>query len=229
MKFKYFIPNLITSGNLLCGAFAIIYAGRGDLSLAALFIGVAAILDFLDGFTARMLQATSEFGKQMDSLADVITFGVAPAMVFYYIAELEGYHWYNFLSLTIAVFAALRLAKFNIDESQKSEFKGLPTPAIAILIASFPYVIENESPQMGEILTSSWFIIIFPLLASFLMISNIKLFSLKIKSFKWQENKLVFAFLVLCIALIALFQFAGIAMIILAYILLSLIRNFAPK
>lgn len=229
MKFKYVIPNLITSGNLLCGTFAIIYAGRGDLSIAGMFIGIAAILDFLDGFAARLLKATSEFGKQMDSLADVVTFGVAPAILFYSMAELNGQSFLNFASLLIAVFAALRLAKFNIDESQATEFTGVPTPAIAVLIASFPYIIEYDSLGIAFLFKSAWFMLLFPLLVSYLMVANFRLFSLKIKSFKWHENKMVFSFLVFCIAILALFQFTGVPIIIAAYILLSLIRNIAPK
>jgi len=229
MKIKYFIPNIITSGNLLCGTFAIVYASRGDLILASMFIGIAAILDFLDGFTARMLQATSEFGKQMDSLADVITFGVAPAIVFYNLAELRGEHWYNFLAMLIALFAALRLAKFNIDDSQKDEFRGVPTPAIAILVAALPFILENDNLNLEPLIESKAFIILFPILTASLMVSRIRLFSLKIKNFKFSENKLVFIFLMLSIALIALFQFTGIALIICAYIVFSLIRNIAVK
>jgi CDP-diacylglycerol--serine O-phosphatidyltransferase len=229
MKIKYLIPNLITSGNLLCGAFAIIYAGRGDLSIAGMFIGIAAILDFLDGFAARLLKATSEFGKQMDSLADVVTFGVAPAMLFYSIAELNGDSWMNFSALLIAVFAALRLAKFNIDDSQKNEFSGVPTPAIAVMIASFPYIIEYDNLSVAHVFNNQAFTLLFPILVSYLMVANFRLFSLKLKSLKWSENKLVFTFLVLAIGVLALFQFTGVPIIIIAYILLSLIRNFAPK
>jgi CDP-diacylglycerol---serine O-phosphatidyltransferase len=229
MKVKYFVPNIITSGNLLCGVLAIIYAGRGDLSIAAMFIGIAAILDFLDGFAARLLKATSEFGKQMDSLADVITFGVAPAVLFHYLCELSGDHWYNFIALFIAVFAAIRLAIFNIDDAQKNEFRGVPTPAIAILIASFPYIYEYDILNISWIFGKVWFIMVFPLLVSYLMVARFSLFSLKIKNFKWRDNKLVFGFILLAIALIAIFQFTAVPIIIATYILLSLFRNFAAK
>lgn len=227
MSFRSLLPNAITVANVVSGCFAILWAAEGDLLWSGLFIGVAAVLDFLDGLSARLMNATSEMGKQLDSLSDMVSFGVAPSFIFYYLSFQNGFKWFDLLAFLIVIGSALRLAKFNIDESQKDGFKGLPTPAMAILVASLPYIIEYDGFGVGNVITSDAFIIIFPIVVSLLMVSSIRLFSLKFKDFSFERNQIRYGFLILSVGLLALFQFAGIPMIILTYILLSLIRNFA--
>ena len=142
---KKHIPNALTSANLLCGMIGIVYVLGGEINFGAYFIFLAALFDFLDGFVARMLKVSSDIGKQLDSLADLVTFGVLPSFILFKMVESNTEIWIlPFLVLIVAVFSAVRLAKFNIDERQSDRFIGVPTPANALLISTLPFLSERS-------------------------------------------------------------------------------------
>lgn len=226
MIIKKIIPSFITSLNLICGATAVALAFNGEIPMAVLFILSAAVLDFFDGLAARLLNTVSEFGKQLDSLADLISFGMAPAsLLFVTILDFEIFSGvFTYIALLLVVFSALRLAKFNIDNNQSSEFLGLPTPAMALFVISFVWEINLNSVYHDFLLSPVLFIIII-LALCLLMVLPIRLFSLKIKSFKIKTIGWQLAFILLSIILLIIFKIFGFALIIFLYIALSLIRN----
>lgn len=227
------IPNFFTSLNLFSGCLAIVAALDGRLTDASLFIGVAAVFDFLDGFVARALKAYSDLGKQLDSLADIVSFGVAPAMIFYVFEEkcfgANSISIYLYLPFLIPVFSALRLAKFNIDTRQTSSFIGVPTPANAIFIASIPFIIQYDSTTVAAFFQSSYFLKIFPVVSAYMLVSELPLFALKFKNFKWNDNKSRFIFIFLSVISIIIFRFSGIALSVVLYILISVVNNISDK
>lgn len=227
------IPNFITLLNLLAGLLSIYFATTGNLQLAGLLVFVAAVFDFFDGFAARLLHAKSVIGVQLDSLADMVSFGVAPAFVlFYTIRELTGTgtpEYLPFTAFVVPLFSALRLAKFNVDDEQTTSFKGLPTPATGLLLASFPIMImgclaENKGIYY-DIVTNPYFLASVGLISSALMVSNIPMFSLKSSSLSWTENQTRYLFIVLSVALLILLKVAAIPLIILLYLLLSIVSG----
>ena len=203
------IPNVITSLNLLCGALGIVFVCRGNLQTAFWLLAVASVFDFLDGFAARILNAYSPMGKELDSLADVVSFGLLPSFMLYYTyIEAAPYEWMTFLPFVLVVFSALRLAKFNIDTRQTHGFLGLPTPACALLVAAAVLYAPYSIPW-SILLSTPWFIPLLSLVLSFLLVSNIPMFSLKLKGIGLKNNKVPYSFLGLClltIALLALFR-----------------------
>lgn len=223
------IPNSITCLNVLSGTIAIIFAFRGQHELAGLtgiewawiFIGIAAVADFLDGFAARMLHAYSNMGKELDSLCDLVSFGVAPAMV---LANTIGASpfagWQAFFPVVIPVAAALRLAKFNIDTRQTTSFLGLPVPANAIFWIGYSALASSSLPVLNE-----WYAVVpAVVMLSWLMLSEIGLFSLKIKTLKlsvaWRQILLVVAAVIFLLTM----GVGGLMWLIVFYVLLSLIR-----
>jgi CDP-diacylglycerol--serine O-phosphatidyltransferase len=217
------IPNLITSLNLATGCIAIVFAFEGNLPVAALLILLAAGFDFLDGLAARLLHAFSPLGKELDSLADIVSFGVAPGIITYRFLvdrSLEiGYPlWPAWFSLLIPVCSALRLARFNLDERQQSVFIGLPTPANALFWAfglAFSYPALTDQP-----LHPLLFVPVI-LLFAWLLNSSIPMFSLKFHHFRWKENRQSYLFLLCCVLLVILFGWGGIPVGILLYVALS--------
>lgn len=220
------IPNTITCLNLLSGCFACIFAFQGQYDWVALCIGLSALFDFLDGMAARLLHAYSPLGKELDSLADLISFGLAPGlMVMHLMAYNSTFHgmaeyqsWWALSALLIPVFSALRLAKFNIDTRQTTSFIGLPVPANALFwIGICQAVLRMESPVCGYAIVA--LVIIF----SLLLVSEIPMFSLKFKNLKWKENYL--RYLIIAVAAICLISLglAGLAATIGLYIVLSLL------
>ncbi len=197
------IPNTITSLNLLSGCFATVYALNGNFKCAFLFIIAGAVFDFCDGLAARALKAYSPMGKELDSLADMVTFGVAPAMILYRFQAESGFLIY--LPLLIAVFSGLRLAKFNIDTRQSENFNGLATPSCALICGSLIYAAQTY-PQLAGFLTAySYIVPMLALVLCYLLVCEIPMFSFKFKNLKWADNKVKFSFLI-CAVLIALFQ-----------------------
>ena len=235
MKIKLFtIPNCITLANLLCGMGAIVSAlVYNDLQMAFVFIVASAVCDFCDGFAARLLKQYSDVGVQLDSLADMVSFGVAPAIIFFTLCagmpSEFGLNdkWHEVLSyipFVIAAFSALRLAKFNIDVTQKEEFEGLPTPGAAILCGSIAAI----AVEYGKVIDIEWLCLISVLVAA-MLVSPIRMFSFKFKSWGWEANKLRYIFLATSVLAICLLRLYAIPTIIVLYIVLSTIRWILQK
>lgn len=204
---------------MLCGAVGIIFLLEDRGVAAAYFVWIACLFDFFDGFAARMLKVTSPIGKELDSLADVVSFGLLPALAMYKMIDAStSSETLPYIGLMIAMFSALRLAIFNVDETQRDSFKGLNTPANAIFVTSLPLIEQ----QAGSWLYQTWTLIAITVLFSFLLVSRIEIFALKFKTFKWAENRIRFTFLILSVLLLIVFQLVALPMIILLYILLSL-------
>jgi CDP-diacylglycerol---serine O-phosphatidyltransferase len=227
LEIKRHIPNFITLSNLLLGVMALIFASKGELLWSGAFIFLATIPDFLDGMMARILGVTSDVGKDLDSLADMVSFGVAPAILFYQLQMYFEFQWIAYLVLLVPLFAALRLAKFNNDDRQSEEFFGLPTPSVALFIASWPFMIEYDPYNLEPLLTSKVTFVLVPLVLSFLMVSELRLFSLKFKSFRLADNPYRYLLLLCAVVMLVFIRFPAIPLIIILYIILSIIRNFA--
>jgi CDP-diacylglycerol--serine O-phosphatidyltransferase len=238
MNIRRYIPNTLTALNLVSGLVAVVLIMEGSYVYASVAIFLAALFDFLDGTAARMLKAYSELGKQLDSLADLVSFGVAPGlMVFRMVSAncagscnmLEQYHITPYFALLIPVCSAFRLAKFNIDLRQEVNFIGLPTPANALFFASIPLVIYLQ-PQLFAIIQLDFMVTFFSntrvltmlaIFFSYLLISDLKIFSMKFKTLTWKGNQLKFILLIASIVLFLLFSLSAIPLIIVLYLLLS--------
>jgi len=226
------IPNLITLLNLASGFVSIIFILRGEMLIAAWVLVAALIFDFLDGTLARLLKASSPLGIQLDSLADLVSFGVVPGLMMHHlIINASGAELFKdyliWLPLIIPVLAALRLAIFNLDESQSDSFKGLPTPANAIFIMGLIITSEMSESQIIESLYSSrWVLTFFTICFSGLMITRVPMFSLKVKHFRFKGNELRFIFILLTILLAAGTGVDSIPLIIILYITVSLSHGF---
>ncbi|WP_246169003.1 CDP-diacylglycerol--serine O-phosphatidyltransferase [Rudanella paleaurantiibacter] len=225
------LPNAMTCGNLLCGCLGIVQVYAGNLPLAAGLIFAAALLDFGDGFVARLVNAQSAIGKELDSLADCVTFGVLPAFIIFSLlgAFAEGAgtlslrgDYLPYIAFSLAVFSALRLAKFNVDTRQSDSFIGVPTPANALAVAAFPLMIAYGQPG-ADLVQQPWFLVGYSLVMSYLLVAELPLMAFKFKTFAWADNQIKYIFLVLSALLLLFLQFAGLPLIILLYILFSLI------
>jgi CDP-diacylglycerol---serine O-phosphatidyltransferase len=231
------IPNALTCGNLLCGCFGILQVFEGHLHNASYLIGIALVFDFFDGFVARLLKVASPIGKELDSLADVVSFGVLPA--FMMLSLIEGsctsgtcthgfFGFYKpYIAFMLAIFSALRLAKFNVDTRQSDSFIGVPTPANAMVVASLPLIFE-QNPAYKDILSFP-ILTIYCVVMSFLLVSELPLFALKFKSFGWQGNQIKYIFLAISVVLLVVFKFVAVPLIILLYIGLSVFNNWQQK
>lgn len=225
------IPNSITCLNLLSGCFACIFAFQGEYDWVALCIGLSALFDFLDGMAARVLHAYSPLGKELDSLADLISFGLAPGfMVMYFLAHDSLFHglddyqsWWALSALLIPVFSALRLAKFNIDTRQATSFIGLPVPANALFWIGICQVGLNLENKI-----CGYAIVLLVILFSLLLVSELPMFSLKFKNLKFKENLLRYLILIAAVIFLVFFGLAGLAATIGLYIILSLLTAKKP-
>lgn len=229
MKIIKHIPNSITCCNLLSGCISIVLLCNGFVIASGIMIFIAAVFDFFDGFAARLLKAYSPLGAQLDSLCDVVSFGVAPSFIMYYYLnqvvtmEVGGVNVAPFAAFFLAVFAALRLAKFNIDDRQTTSFIGLPTPAMGIFVASLPFTLRHESLSfMSGLLTNPYFLFAIVVIFSFLMVSEIPFFSLKVKSLKFKENKHLYLVALFAIIKVAIFGLAAIPFVMLFYIIVAM-------
>ena len=228
---KAFVPNFITLLNLLSGGIAVIFAVKGDLSTAALFVFFGIFFDFFDGFLARKLNVSSEMGLQLDSLADLVTSGLAPALVLVNLIELSILPWQDtncflpYLGLLVLLCSAYRLAKFNISTEQSQFFIGLPTPANALLIMSLPLILDYQnSDSYNALILNPFFLVVVTLLSSFLLNAPVKLIALKFKTWNFSENASKYILIIFSLVGLILFKFAGIPLIIIFYIILSLVN-----
>jgi CDP-diacylglycerol--serine O-phosphatidyltransferase len=229
IRIRKSIPSWFTGGNLLLGVMSIIFSAKGEMTGASICIFLAAILDFFDGFVARALNAMSDFGKEFDSLADMVTFGAAPALLLFYMTESLGVGVFKYATLLLALFAGIRLAIFNVDTRQTLGFIGLPSPAMGITVASFPLIIEFQKIPLDHWISNPWFVLLFSGLFAFLMVAPLPMFSLKFKNFTWNDNQNTFIFLATCLIWLVVFKFMGIPFIIITYIIWSLVHTFASK
>lgn len=229
MSIKQHIPNTITCGNLVSGCMSILFIACNMPVKAAIMIFVAGLFDFFDGFTARLLKAYSPIGADLDSLADVVASGVAPGFIMYWLmihsADLPDVAWHGFnvlpcLAFLLPVFSAIRLAKFNIDNTQKTSFRGLPAPGMSIFIASLPLALS----QMGHLtdgVLGYWACLGITLVFSFMMVSRLRFFSFKMKSAKWKGNEIRWIFIIVAVAAVAVFRLVALPFVMVLYILLS--------
>ncbi len=218
---KRHIPNAITCANLLSGCIGIVYCFNGDLKIAAYFVILSGIFDFFDGMVARALHVKSIIGKELDSLADMVSFGFLPGIVMFQLfnASDHGNIYLPYFGFLITIFSALRLAKFNVDERQTVDFIGLNTPMNTFFIVSLPYVAE-----LYPALINNWVVLVgITVLTSYLLVSEIKIFSLKFDSLSWGDNKMKFSFVIVSFILFGWLKFVAIPIILALYIGLSFV------
>ena len=230
---KKYIPNLITLGNLFCGTIAVVFAVRGALDWAALFVAIGIFFDFFDGFFARLLHVKSEMGLQLDSLADMVTSGVVPGVTMFQLFNQSSYVVENtttwaaylpYIGFLITLASAYRLANFNIDTRQTSGFIGLPTPANTMFILSLPLILQYQPTELFDsLLHNMWVLLGITLLSAYLLNAEIALFALKFNDYSFKNNALKYVFLALCVILLLSLKIIAIPLIILLYIILSLL------
>ena len=248
MNIKKHIPNLLTLGNLFCGTIATILAVQGNFVGAALFVIVGILFDFFDGFAARLLNVSGELGKQLDSLADMVTSGVVPGIIMLQLLSKKnsisyfgdnseaisftGFHidLTSLLGLLLTLGACYRLAKFNIDTRQSDSFIGLPTPAMSLFVISLPLIQEFSDIEIAHnLISNNYFLIAITLLLTYLMNAELPLFSLKFKEYSVKNNIVKYLFLVVSLLMIIFLQYISIPLIIILYVLLSVVSNFQKK
>ena len=228
---KALIPNLITLLNLFSGTIAVIFAVEGVLTMAAFFVFLGIFFDFIDGFLARKLNVASALGLQLDSLADMVTSGLVPGLIMFQLISksLTGSEPYvdllPYMGLLITLGSAYRLANFNISIEQKNYFTGLPTPANALLVLSFPLILEFQNNEaFNSLILNAWFLLALTLISTFLLNAPVKLMALKFKTWKFSDNIEKYIFLILALIFLMVFKFFGICLIIFSYLLLSVIK-----
>jgi len=238
MSIKKHIPNVVTLGNLFCGTLATIFAVSGHFEMTALFVVLGIFLDFFDGFFARVLNVSGELGKQLDSLADMVTSGVVPGIVLFILlgnnqqlpydihSEFKISMGLPLIGLLVTLSACYRLAKFNLDTRQSESFIGLPTPAMSLFIVSLPLVqMHSDIDFVKDIIGNNYFLIGITILFSFLMNSEFHLFSLKFKNYGIRENLFKYTLILLSIILLITVKYLAVPIIIISYVILSMLKN----
>ena len=229
MSIKQHIPNAITCGNLVSGCMSILFIACGMPVKAALMIFVAGLFDFFDGFAARLLHAKSPIGADLDSLADVVSSGVAPGFIMYWLmlraTDLPEVVWLGVsvlpcLAFLLPVFSAIRLAKFTVDDTQKTSFRGLPAPGMATFVASLPLALCQVGHLTDGVL-GYWACLGITLVFSFMMVSRLRFFSFKMKSARWKGNEVRWIFLIVAVAAVAVFRLVALPFVLVLYMLLS--------
>jgi CDP-diacylglycerol--serine O-phosphatidyltransferase len=234
------IPNLLTLGNLFCGTIATVFAVEGNFTYASLFVVIGIFFDFFDGFVARLLKVSGELGKQLDSLADMVTSGVVPGVFMFKLIQNnlinnsnlldDNFFDASLIGFIITLAACFRLARFNIDTRQSESFIGLPTPAMCLFVISLPLIQENSNIIFVQnLLSNNYVLIAITWLLSYLMNAEIPLFSLKFKDYSIKKNWIVYLFLTFSLVLILLINYLSIPIIIILYLVLSIIKNLTPK
>lgn len=241
MKIKKHIPNLITLGNLFCGTIATIYAVQANFVLAGVFVILGIVFDFFDGFAARLFNVSGELGKQLDSLADMVTSGVVPGIIMLKLIQVNTFNTPNsffdnstlgisLVGLILTLGACYRLAKFNIDTRQSDSFIGLPTPAMSLFVISLPLIQEYSNIEFAlNLITNNYFLVTITILLTYLMNAQLPLFSLKFKDYSVKNNLIKYVFLIASLLMIIFLQYISIPLIIIVYVVLSVISNFSKK
>jgi CDP-diacylglycerol--serine O-phosphatidyltransferase len=224
--FKRSLPNAVTCLNLLCGCLALTFVFAGRLEVGAYFVGAAAVADFFDGLLARALRVSSAIGKDLDSLADMVSFGVVPGAIFYQLllrAVVPGGlpEWLAYAGFVVSIFSALRLAKFNNDTRQTTSFIGLPTPACTLVVASLPLILANDEFGLTTIILNPWLLLGLTVLLSGLLVAELPLFALKFKNLKWADNRRRFLFVLVAAGLLIALRAAAVPLVVLVYVLFS--------
>ena len=235
---KKHIPNTITLLNLISGCLGIIEALKGNLQTAEKYIWLGMIFDFLDGFVARLLKANSNIGKELDSFADMVTFGLLPGMMMFYLikenidinTKYEFFHFIHNIAFIIPALSAVRLAKFNLDTSQTYHFKGMPTPACALFLAS---ITTLENPKLlknfNYINNNAFILSLISIFSAILLISNIKFLAFKFNGYKWSRNKMKYIFALISLILLIFLKKEGILLSLLLYICIAFIQTIFEK
>ncbi|MGB3467601.1 MAG: CDP-diacylglycerol--serine O-phosphatidyltransferase [Cyclobacteriaceae bacterium] len=225
MKVLKHLPNTITCCNVLCGSIGIMFIFQNKLEWATYMVWAGAFFDFFDGLVARLVKASSAIGKELDSLADMITFGALPG---FYVYKLIGLQDENlaYAGFLIIVFSALRLAKFNVDTRQSENFIGLPTPANTIFITSLPFLAGIKA---FAFVTDTIPLIIISVVFSLLLVAEVPLISLKFKNFSWQSNKFRFILIACALIMLVLFGVKALSLVVIIYLLISLFWNLIDK
>jgi CDP-diacylglycerol--serine O-phosphatidyltransferase len=229
---KKHLPNTLTCINLLCGCLALTFIFKGDLVTGAYLVGIAAVADFFDGLLARALRVSSPIGKDLDSLADMVSFGVVPgAIIYWLLTQAFGLNtpataagpaaFLPYAGFVISIFSALRLAKFNNDTRQTTSFIGLPTPACTLVVASLPLILANDAFGLNDIILNPWLLLGLAVVLSGLLVAELPLFALKFKNLRWLGNRRRFIFVALALGLVIWLRAAGIPVAVLLYVLLS--------
>lgn len=231
MRLKQHLPNTITCCNLLSGCFSILFSFSGMPVMASVMIFVAGLFDFFDGFTARLLNAHSPIGGDLDSLSDVVSFGVAPGFIMYHVMcsgmvepiwPVGGISLFACFAFLLPVFSAVRLAKFNVDTRQTTSFIGLPTPPMAIFMASLPLALWQLG-LLDQPVLNPYLCLGIVILFSVMMVCNLHFFSFKMKSVSWKGNEVRWIFLMIAVVGFAVFRFVALPFILLVYILMSVL------
>ena len=244
---KKHIPNLLTLGNLLFGTIATIAAVNGNFEIAALSVTIGIVLDFFDGFAARLLNVSGELGKQLDSLADMVTSGVVPGIILFSLLQENSLNFFEkstdnlkiasfstgylpYFGLLLTLAACYRLANFNIDTRQSNSFIGLPTPAMSLFVIALPLIpLYSDNQFFIDLVQNNYFLIGVVLVLSYLMNAEIPLFSLKFKNYRFKENVLKYIFLVASLIMILTLEVISIPLVIILYVLLSVGSNLSNK
>jgi len=236
MNIKKHIPNLLTLGNLLCGTLATIAAVNSDYLTAASLVVLGIVFDFFDGFAARLLKVSGELGKQLDSLADMVTSGVVPGIIMFQlftenaVGSFESLTFFPYMGLILTLAACYRLANFNIDTRQSDSFIGLPTPAMSLFVIALPLIpLYSDNQFFIGLVQNNYFLIGVTLVLSYLMNAEIPLFSLKFKTFGLKENLLKYVFLIASIIMILTLEVISIPLVIILYVVLSVGSNLRSK
>lgn len=219
------IPNALTLLNVFCGSCALVCIQNGRYTEGYLFLIVALIADFFDGFAARALKVSSEMGKELDSLADMVSFGVVPGMILYKLLSASDNSYLPLLAFIVTAFSCYRLAKFNLDTRQTTDFVGLATPANTLFFIGLLLIRQSEVGMLNAISANPIFLYALIPLSSFLLVSEIPMFSFKFKGFGWVGNEIRFIFAAIAVALLILMREAAISLLIVIYVLLNIIKN----
>lgn len=232
---KQHIPNALTLLNVFCGACALVSILGNRYTEGVIFLVVCLIADFLDGFAARLLNVKSEMGKELDSLADMVSFGVVPAAILYKLLttatvfNLVQQSYYPLLAFVITAFSCYRLAKFNLDTRQTTDFIGLNTPTNTLFFIGLLFIKINHFEGLEDLTSSTTFLYALIPISSYLLISEISMFSLKIKGLQWQGNEARFIFAVLAVLLLVLMREAAVALLVVLYVVVNVVSNLVFK